>query len=85
LEALGIEFLNITRDRASASACRASAPQTWVFKGRELPRTRRYRNAFDPDDNYQTPQVTTGFTYRQDWYMGRIRMGSIMTERDGDI
>jgi hypothetical protein len=39
LEALGIEFLDITRDRASASACRASAPQTWVFRGRELLRT----------------------------------------------
>ena len=26
----------------------------------------RYRNAFDPHDNYNTPQVSTGFTYKVD-------------------
>jgi hypothetical protein len=26
----------------------------------------RYRNAFDPNDNYNTPQIATGFTYKLD-------------------
>jgi outer membrane protein with beta-barrel domain len=26
----------------------------------------RYRNAFDPNDNYNTPQLATGFTYKLD-------------------
>jgi hypothetical protein len=26
----------------------------------------RYRNAFDSGDNYNTPQIATGFTYKLD-------------------
>ena len=26
----------------------------------------RYRDGFDPDDHYNTPQIATGFTYRLD-------------------
>ena len=43
----------------------------------------RYRDGFDPDDHYNTPQIATGFTYKVD-EQSSISAKIMRNWRDGD-